>query len=514
MKGTSKQTLFIALVVSLGGFLFGFDASVISGVIKFIKPEFNLTDLQLGWVVSSPSFSAMFAMLIAGAISDVIGRKKVLVIVAFLYALSALLSAIATGYIMLVIARMIGGAAFGAALVLAPVYIAEIAPAEDRGKLVSVQQLNIVLGFSVAYFSNYFLLQQIDIGALINETTAWRWMLGIEMVPAVLYFFLLFLVPNSPRWLYVKQRSEEALDVLRRLHGDTVAVEEAEYIQQNIRQATDQDKIPIKALLSKRLRFVMLVGLTVGILQQITGVNAIYFYATAIFEQSGVGTDASFAQAVWVGIINVVFTLLAMALIDKMGRKPLLLIGIAGVAFSTMLTAYGFYQATYELTAESVAAVSGIEEAQLASVLDVRYDNDVDFKKALKSALGEQTYAQHEGALIQAAVTMNPILILVGILGFVASFAFSLGPVMWVMLSELFPNRLRGIAISVIGFINSFTSWLVQFIFPWELSNFGNALTYLIYALFAIVGFFVLLRILPETKGKSLESIENELVNR
>ena len=512
MKESSSKTLLVALAVSLGGFLFGFDASVISGVIRFIRPEFNLTDLQLGWVVSSPSFAAMFAMLLAGTLADIVGRKRVLIVVAIGYVVSAFLSATASGYVMLVFARMIGGAAFGAALVLAPVYIAEISPAQSRGKMVSVQQLNIVLGFSAAYFANYFILRSIGVEALITELNAWRWMLGAELLPAGIYLFALFFVPRSPRWLFLKNRDEEAISILEKLHGKELANKEAEQIRSSLRLSESHSGIPIRELFTSGLKYVMLVALSIGVLQQITGVNAIYFYATTIFEQSGIGADASFAQAVWVGIINVLFTILAMLLIDRMGRKPLLLIGLAGVAISMLITAYGFNQATYALSASAAAEIANLPIESVAPLLDVTYQDDLAFKNAFKGALGNQAYARLEGDLIKAAITMNPILILVGILGFVASFAFSLGPVMWVMLSELFPNRIRGLAISAVGFVNSFVSWLVQFVFPWELSTFGNAMTYLIYGGFAIAGFFLLWKILPETKGKSLEKIESELV--
>lgn len=515
MSTLPKKTLFIAFVVSLGGFLFGFDASVISGVVKFIKPEFQLNDIQLGWVVSSPSFAAMFAMLIAGTLSDRVGRRRLLKMVAFLYAVSAGLSAIAGSYEMLVLARMIGGAAFGAALVLAPVYIAEIAPAKNRGKLVAIQQLNIVIGFSVAYFSNYYLLKIMAIDTLVTPDNAWRWMLGIELLPAVLYMLLLFLIPKSPRWLYLKQRRKEAYTIIEKLYGKATADEELASMEKSL-ESTEEKKESnaVSILFSKALRYVLVVGLVLGILQQITGVNAIYFYATTIFEQSGVGTDASFAQAVWIGIINVLFTLLAMYFIDKMGRRPLLLIGIAGITISMMITAYGFNQATYTLKSDTIAHIEGLDKSKVESVIDITYTNDVDFKNALKQVLGEQEYARLEGDIIAAAITMNPILILVGILGFVASFAFSIGPVMWVMLPELFPNNVRGLAISVIGFINALVSWAVQFIFPWELSNLGNALTYLMYGVLGIIGFFILIKILPETKGKSLEQLESELVKK
>lgn len=504
--------LWIAIVVSLGGFLFGFDAAIISGVVGSVSTLFNLNDIQTGWVVSSPSFSAMFAMLTAGALSNIIGRKKVLLVVAFLYAISAILSAYAGSYEMLYIARMIGGLAFGAALILAPMYIAEIANPENRGKMVSVQQLNIVLGFSAAYFCGYYLNQAGQSGTgMITEDNAWRWMLGIEALPAILYFFLLFFVPRSPRWLLLKGKTEEARVVLTQLHGAEQANQEIEAIQHTLATQSNE-KIKLSELLNPALRFVLLVGVTVGILQQVTGINAVFFYATSIFEQTGIGTNAAFAQSVVVGIINVVFTILVMVLIDRMGRRPLLLIGIAGVAISLLLTAYGFHQATYQLTTDKIASLENVEQDKLTSIANVEYSNDLEFKAAVKAAIGEQSFRANETVLIQAAANINPYLILIGILGFVASFAFSLGPVMWVLLSELFPNRIRALAIGAIGFINSFSSWVVQQVFPWELSNLGNAMTFFIYAMLALVGFFLFLKILPETKGKSLEELEAELV--
>ncbi len=216
----SKKLTFIALVVSLGGFLFGFDAGIISGVMSFVGPEFDLNEIQSGWVVSAPSFAAMFAMLFSGRISDLIGRKKTLLFVAFLYAISAVSSAFATSYEMLYIARIIGGVAFGAALVLAPIYIAEISTSENRGKLVSLQQLNIVFGFFAAFLSNYlFNKYNGEDTSLLTDETVWRWMLGVELLPAILYFIFLFYVPKSPRWLYLKGNFEEAKKVLTHIHG-------------------------------------------------------------------------------------------------------------------------------------------------------------------------------------------------------------------------------------------------------------------------------------------------------
>ena len=511
-----RKTIFVAFVVSLGGFLFGFDAGIISGVVSYAGPEFDLTDGQLGWVVSSPSFSAMIAMLFTGRLSDVIGRKKILIAVAFLYAISAVLSAYASSYEMLYIARMIGGLAFGAALILAPTYIAEISTAENRGKLVSMQQMNIVLGFFAAFISNYLFNQAFSDGTstFLTEGNVWRWMLGVEFFPAIIYFILMFFVPKSPRWLFTHGKVEEATAVLAKLHGEDKAKEEAQIIKESLEKGKEvqSEKVKIGELLKPALRFVITVGLIIGILQQITGINAVYFYATSIFKQTGIGTDAAFSSGVLLSFITVLFTIVAMVLIDKMGRRPLLLVGIAGIAISLLLCAYGFNQATYELTQEEISSFEFKEKGELAGLAGQQFSNDVDFKNALKSALGTQVYGKNEGAILEAATNMNAVIVLIGIMGFIACFAFSLGPVMWVMLSELFPNRIRGLAIGVIGFVNSFISWLVQQVFPWELSNLGNAMSFLIFGLIAAFGFIILFRILPETKGKSLEQIEAELI--
>jgi SP family arabinose:H+ symporter-like MFS transporter len=506
-------TIFISFIVALGGFLFGFDAGIISGVMSFAGPEFNLNEIQSGWVVSAPSFAAMFAMLFSGRLSDLIGRKKTLIFVAFLYALSAVFSAIATSYEMLYIARIIGGIAFGAALVLAPIYIAEISTAENRGKLVSLQQLNIVFGFFAAFLSNYFFNKYNTLeSSFLTDENVWRWMLGVELIPAVIYFVFLFFVPKSPRWLYLKGNFEEAKKVLTKIHGNERGGLEIKAIEKNIR--TDKNQIPlkIKDVLKPSLRFILTVGLIVGVLQQITGINAVYFYATSIFKQTGIGTDAAFSSGVLLSTISVIFTFVAIYLIDRMGRRPLLLIGTAGIAVSLLLCAYGFNQATYQLSEEKINQFEFSESQKLLIMADTVYQSDVKFKNDVKASLGNNIYSKNDGAIFEAATTINANLILTGILGFIACFAFSLGPVMWVLLSELYPIKYRGLAIGVIAFINSLISSLVQLVFPWELSNLGNALTFFLFGAVAFIGFFILLKILPETKGKSLEELELELI--
>lgn len=511
----TRKTILVAFVVSLGGFLFGFDAGIISGVMSYAAPEFDLSDAQNGWVVSSPSFAAMIAMLIAGRLSDLIGRKKILIGVAFLYALSALASAYAFSYESLYIARMIGGLAFGAALILAPMYIAEISSAENRGMLVSIQQLNIVLGFFAAFLSNYYFNQFNGApDSILNDDTVWRWMLGVEFFPAILYFILLFFVPRSPRWLYANNMEVEAQKVLESIHGNEQAKVEMETINKSISEKDQEKKVGIGELFQPALRYILLVGLSLGILQQATGINAVYFYATSIFKQTGIGTDAAFSSGVLLSFTTVIFTLAAIFLIDRMGRRPLLLIGITGIAISLLLCAYGFSQARYQLDASDIAALEASGVTGLSSLEGAVFESDVVFKNEIKELIGNQEFARNEGNILEAAIDMNSTLVLVGILGFIACFAFSLGPVMWVMLSELFPNLYRGLAIGVIGFVNSFVSWLIQQIFPWELSNLGSATTFLIYGLIAAFGVLLLLRILPETKGRSLEELEEMLVKQ
>ncbi|MFY9242228.1 MAG: sugar porter family MFS transporter [Polaribacter sp.] len=509
----SKKLVFIAFVVSLGGFLFGFDAGIISGVMSYAGPEFNLDDIQSGWVVSSPSFAAMIAMLFSGKLSDKIGRKKILIYVAFLYAISALLSAYANSYEMLYIARMIGGLAFGAALVLAPMYIAEVSSAKNRGKLVAIQQLNIVLGFFAAFLSNYFFNKYNTTGnSFLTDANVWRWMLGVELIPALFYFVALFFVPKSPRWLFLNDKIDDAKKVLINIHGKVSAEIEILSMEKNANQDKNTNSSSLKNLIKPSLRFIFIVGLVVGILQQITGINAVYFYATSIFKQTGIGTDASFSSGILLSSVTVIFTIIAMYLIDKMGRRPLLLIGTFGIAFSLLLCAYGFNQATYNLSSEKIETLKFEGSEKLNTIANKEYTFDVDFKNELKSILGNQVYSKNDGAILEAATTINATLVLVGILGFIACFAFSLGPVMWVLLSELYPLKYRGLAIGVIAFVNSLVSFVIQLIFPWELSNLGNAMSFFLFGFVALIGFFIMLKIVPETKGKSLEEIEKEFV--
>jgi sugar porter (SP) family MFS transporter len=519
MRYNKHSALYFASVVSLGGFLFGFDASVISGVISFIVPQFGLNDWQLGLVVGAPTLAGIIASLSGALLADVIGRKRVLLILALLYTVSAVASAFAPNYQVLVIARFIGGLAF-ASLGIAPMYIGEIAPREKRGMLVTVSQLNIVVGFSVAYFANYFILlvSQSDaawVQALGVNQNAWRWMLGIEAIPAAIWFLFLLLVPESPRWLVMKGRLEDAKLVLARLKPPERIQPDLDEIAASLAGVKEKFFERMREVFLPAMRLPIVIGLIAAIAQQVTGINAIYFYAPTIFEQSGVGTNAAFAQATLIGVINVVFTIVAMFLIDRVGRKPLLMIGIAGVIISTAIAGYGFRQASYELTETTVASLSAeIDREALQPVVGVSYPDDLSFKTGLEDVLGVQAMREHSAELTQAAIDINPVLVLIGILGFVASFAISLGPVYWCLLSEIFPNRARGPAMALVGFFNAISSFMVQFVFPWELSNLGNAIIFFIYSALGLVAFVLLGWLLPETKGKSLEELEKLLAKR
>jgi MFS family permease len=338
-------------------------------------------------------------------------------------------------------------------------------------------------------------------------------MLGLEAVPAVLYFFGLFFVPRSPRWLLMKGKSEEAVNVLSRFTDSDSAQREISNISNSIEQDEKKDQAGIGELFKPAMKLVLTIGVVIAILQQITGINSVFFYAPMIFEQSGIGEDASFVQAILVGIVNLVFTVLAILFIDKLGRKPLLIIGVAGIAISMFVLAKGFDDATYSFTEESIATLpEEVDRNSMQSFVGVTYDTELELKDALIAKVGEETYKTYKTEYITASVHMNSMLILVAILSFVASFAISIGPVMWGLFSELFPNKIRGIAISFVGLINSIVSSIVQWVFPWELDTLGSATTFMIYGVFAALGLIFIIRVIPETKGKSLEELEAQLV--
>lgn len=507
-----------SLIVALGGLLMGFDASVISGVVGFIEVEFDLSKLELGWSVASLTLTATFAMMVAGPLSDKYGRRTVLRYAAILYALSAIGSALAPNFIFLVAARMLGGFGVGASLILAPMYIAEIAPPSLRGRLVSFNQLNIVVGISLAFFTNYLILQfgKSDASWAVNlklDQYNWRWMLGLETIPAILYYVGLFTVPRSPRWLLMHGESEEAVEIMSRFTSSAEALKQKEKIEQSLGQQEEKQEGKFKDLFHPTMKLVLSIGIVVAVLQQITGINSVFFYAPMIFKQSGLGTDAALFQAILVGLVNLVFTILAILFIDKLGRKPLLTFGVSGIVLSMFLLSYGFNQATYSVEESALTELPAeLDQTSLIPLLGQEFGTEKEFETATENAIGKEVYAQHKGEILNNSIHMNTSLILFAILAFVASFAISIGPVMWVLFSELFPNKIRGIAISFVGLINSAVSFVVQWVFPWELDVLGSSTTFLIYGIFALIGLIFIIKVIPETKGKSLEELEAQLV--
>jgi SP family arabinose:H+ symporter-like MFS transporter len=440
------------LVVALSGFLMGFDGSLFTGAVGFIETEFALNEFELGWAVTSMAIASTVSIFLSGPLADRFGRRTVLRLATCVFAASALLAAISENLATLIVARLLSGFGVGAVLVTAPMYIAEISPSAWRGRMVSFNQLFIVLGILAAFVSNYLIVR---VGGA--EMWNWRWMLGIGAVPAIPYFFALLAVPESPRWLAMHDQLPAARGVLARLSGSERADHELDAVIASLELEARRPKLPLSEIFSPALRGVLIIGLLVGVLQQITGISTVLSYAIVIFERAGAGANASFMQTVWVGFVNVVFTVLALLLIDRVGRRPLLMFGCAGIGAFMLLASYGF-----QLEGES----------------------------------------------------HGPLLVLIGLLGFVASFAFSLGPGMWVLFSEIFPNRIRGLAISCVGVVNSTVCVITQFVFPWELETLGSAQTFLIYGVLALAGIAFIWRLVPETRGRSLEELEDALVRR
>lgn len=509
MKSKLLYTALVSLVVALGGFLMGFDAGVVSGANPFYKEYFGLNDWALGWSVGCLTFGAMLGNALAGPLANRFGRKPVLSMAALFYSLSAISSALATDFSFFIAARMLGGVAVGLALLIAPVYIAEIAPAKLRGRFVSFNQLNIVIGFSAVFFSNYFILTLADSNAFgfIGKPNCWRWMLGAETVPALLYFFLLFLVPRSPRWLAQHGREKEALAVLNKVASPEEAVDSLHAIKTHI-AGDRQSKPRFAELFSRHMRFIILIALGLGFFQQITGINAIFFYAPTIFEKTGITQESAFLQTIVIGLVNLGFTVVAIYTIDRFGRKPLLLVGTAAMAACLFTNAWAFHSATYVLTNEAVREMPREAGEALLPMVGKPYHSQSEFT----AALTEAGAADHSADLISPSMIINARLVLFSIMGYIAAFAISLGPVMWAMFSEIFPNRLRGLAISVAGLFNSLVSYAVQQVFPRELSVLGPAGTFLIFAIFATLAFIFTVRFIPETRGRTLEELEDVLV--
>lgn len=514
-------TIFISLVVALGGFLLGFDSAVISGATPFYRATFGLNSgsMLIGFSVSSLILGAILGNIVAGRLADRFGRRKILMFTALMFIASAVYTAFSLDIVNFIIARIIGGFGVGMAILIAPMYIAEIAPRKMRGTLVTFNQLNIVLGISIAYFSNYYFQQTIS-----DPDIKWRIMLGVEAVPALLYFLLLFFVPRSPRWLLQKGFKDEAHIVLVKIHGAEQAVIEHKEINNSLKDEINKDKARWSEVFSKRMKIVLVIGFGIAFFQQITGINAIFYYAPMIFEMAGGGKDAAFMQAAYLGVTNVVMTVVAMLLIDRLGRKPLLYIGAAGIFISLAIVGFSFNNAKYTITHDSMAnLIEEVEQMkvtphhlenikQLNQLKDNAFDSEVAYFKQVKATVGVDTYNSFKEIILKNSISINPVWVLIGLIMFVASFAISMGPVMWTLLSEIFPNKLRGLAISIMGFWNSIVSFSVATVFPAQLEFMGSSNTYFIYSIFGLLTLLFVWRFVPETKGKSLEELEAKLI--
>lgn len=444
-EDSQHGTAYVALlagVAALGGLLFGYDTAVISGAIGYIQTHFALDSVMKGWAASSALLGCVMGAAVAGTLSDRFGRKKILLLTAVLFALSAIGSAFPRTLWQLVTARIVGGVGVGMAAMLSPIYIAEVAPARIRGRLVSINQFAIIAGMLVVYFVNSQIAG--SSGNEWNVTTGWRWMFGSETLPAALFLFLLLLVPESPRWLAKQNRTEQALRILTRIGGSEHARQEIKEVQQTL----NLEKESVGQLFQPAMRAPLILAVGLAVLQQITGINTVLYYAPEIFKSTGLQAAQAIGDTVLVGVVNLLFTIVAILIVDRVGRRPLLLVGSAGMGLSLVLMA---------------AAIMLQQEPGLW--------------------------------------------VLLFMLCYVAAFAVAMGPVVWVVISEVLPNRTRGRAMSLATVCLWLACFAVSQTFPFLLEKLGGG-AFFIYAIMCVLAFIFVRAMVPETKGRSLEEIE------
>ena len=449
------------LVSAMGGLLFGYDWVVIGGAKPFYEKFFGLTTpSQIGWAMSSALVGCLVGSLVSGGLSDRYGRKRLLILAGFLFTGTGILTALAPSFSFFIGNRLLGGVAIGLASNLSPMYIAEISPAAMRGKFVSVNQLTIVIGILAAQLVNWLIAEPVPAGATAadilaswNGQAGWRWMFGAEAVPAFLFFLLMFLIPESPRWLVKNGREAEAGKILARVGGTGFAGQALGEIRDTL--ATGEiRKVRFRSLFGPGLAKVLVVGVVLAIYQQWCGINVIFYYAEEIFTAAGYGVSGVLFNIVITGTVNLIFTLIAIRLVDRLGRKPLMMAGSAGLA-----VVFGFIGASYAVHSRGV----------------------------------------HLLALVVVAMAL---------------YALSLAPVTWVLLSEIFPNRIRGAAMSVSTVSLWSACFVLTYTFPLLNKGLGPAGTFWIYAGISVFGFIFIRSRVRETKGKTLEEIEREFVGR
>ena len=438
--GSIQYVIGISLVAALGGFLFGFDMTVVSGAVPYLEKVFNLSGAGLGWAVSSCILACVGGAAAAGKLADQFGRKKVLLATAVLFAISAVGAGWAGSFNVFILYRLLGGLAIGAASGVAPIYIAETAPTRLRGRFVSFYQLAIVIGISASYYSNYFLV------ALGPD--AWRWMFVAGVVPAALFFFLLFLVPETPRWLAKNGETAAAFKVLARIDGPAYAAVEMTAIQETLQVRKGR----LADLLQPRMLRIVIIGSLLGIFSQISGANAVFLYAPRIFAQTGAGLQDQLYQTSLIGLINFACTFIPIFLVERVGRRPLLMGGVSCMTVAMVLLTWAL-----------------------------------------------RTHA-------------SSTVILLAVLVYIASYCGSLACLTWVILSEIFPNRLRGEAMSVANFCLWIANFVLLQTFPMIEEKFGISSAFGVYAFICAIILVFVWKFIPETKGKSLEEIEIQLV--
>ncbi|WP_045827212.1 sugar porter family MFS transporter [Teredinibacter turnerae] len=465
-SGNTENFAFIILisgVATIGGFLFGFDSGVINGTVDGLKAAFNSDDVASGFNVASMLLGCAVGAFFAGRLADLYGRRFMLIIAAIFFIVSAWGSGIAGSSGEFIVYRVIGGLAVGAASVMAPAYIAEVAPARYRGALATVQQVAIITGLFMAFLSNYFLADAS--GSAMNplwmDFETWRWMFWIELIPAFIFLFALLLIPESPRFLVVKQHKEKALGILQRLYGTVAGQKKLDDIDASLEG--DHHRPKLGDLIDKasgKLRPIVWVGIGLATFQQLVGINVVFYYGAVLWQAVGFGENDALLINVVSGALSIGAVVLALVLVDKIGRKPILLIGSIGMTVTLGITAFAFTTAS-------------------------------------QNAAGEVSLGDGMGvvALISANI-------------YVMFFNFSWGPVMWVLLGEMFPNQIRGSGLAVAGLAQWGSNFLVSWTFPMLLGSLGLAFAYSLYTLGALISIFFVAKFVYETKGMELENMK------
>lgn len=440
---TKNTVIAWSFVVALGGFLFGFDTAVISGAEKSVQIHWNLSEIQHGVTMAIALVGTVVGALMGAYPSDRFGRKRTLFVIAALYFFSALGTALAQDWYLFILFRFLGGIGVGVSSVTAPIYISEISPADKRGRLVGLFQFNVVLGILVSYLSNYLIGQ--------GGENSWRWMLGVQALPAALFYLLIHYVPESPRWLLLYRKNREsALAVLKKINPLNYH-EELESILASANTANGNSQA---SLFNKKYRFPVFLAITFAVFNQVSGINAIIYYAPRVFEMAGLGAQSSLLSTVGIGVVNFTFTLIAINVIDKVGRRKLMLIGSVGLIAALALVSHSFY-----------------------------------------------------------SENPNGLAVTVYLMIYIAFFAFSQGAVIWVFISEIFPNEVRAKGQT----LGSLTHWVmaavITFFFPMLSEWAGGGTTFLVFALCMVLQLLFVIRLMPETKGKSLEQIGGNLIH-